>query len=198
MSRSQNRRGRDHSTVIHSLGSRIETRPSAARSIAANRKPIAGAGVVKVVAGVPPYYYLLVNRVVVSCNGGASVNRSLAILAFASLGTACTITVNTNDSPTGATEASLMQANRDFAVATHSRGIDGWMSFYAPDAIRIRYRGNTVAPRSRPLAGHHGHRLSGTCSLALAERSARQEKTPYPFGVRGWLLAAHPSYKLDQ
>lgn len=96
------------------------------------------------VAGVPPYYYLLVNGTRRSYNGGASVNRSLAILALASLGTACTITVNTNDSPTGATEASLMQADRDFAVATHSRGIDGWMSFYAPDAIRIRYRGNMV------------------------------------------------------
>src|SRR3954470_4514573 len=43
-----------------------------------------------------------------------------------------------------ATEASLMQADRDFATATHARGIDGWMSFYAPDAIRIRYRGNMV------------------------------------------------------
>src|SRR3954465_9308614 len=44
----------------------------------------------------------------------------------------------------GATEASLMQADRDFPAATHARGIDGWMSFYAPDAIRIRYRGNMV------------------------------------------------------
>jgi ketosteroid isomerase-like protein len=41
-------------------------------------------------------------------------------------------------------ESSLMQADRDFAVATHARGIDGWMSFYAPDAIRIRYRGNMI------------------------------------------------------
>ena len=72
------------------------------------------------------------------------MNRSLAILTFGSLVTACTVTVNTNDSPRGATEGSLMQADRDFAVATHARGIDGWMSFYAPDAIRIRYRGNMV------------------------------------------------------
>src|SRR3954467_2763065 len=43
-----------------------------------------------------------------------------------------------------ATEASLMQADRDFATATHAHGIEGWMSFYAPDAIRIRYRGNMV------------------------------------------------------
>jgi ketosteroid isomerase-like protein len=77
-------------------------------------------------------------------NGGAAVNRSLAILAVGSLVTACTVSVNANDSPTGATEGSLMQADRDFAVATHARGIDGWMSFYAPDAIRIRYRGNMV------------------------------------------------------
>jgi ketosteroid isomerase-like protein len=42
------------------------------------------------------------------------------------------------------TEASLMQADRNFANATHTRGIDGWMSFYASDAIRIRYRGNMV------------------------------------------------------
>jgi ketosteroid isomerase-like protein len=43
-----------------------------------------------------------------------------------------------------ATDASLMQADRDFATETHARGIDGWMSFYAPDAIRIRYRGDMV------------------------------------------------------
>ena len=42
------------------------------------------------------------------------------------------------------TPAALMQADRDFAVATHSRGIDGWMSFFAPDAIRIKYRGDMV------------------------------------------------------
>jgi ketosteroid isomerase-like protein len=51
----------------------------------------------------------------------------------------------------------LMKADRDFATATHARGIDGWMSFYAPDAIRIRYRGNMVkgydAIRQFDLAG---------------------------------------------
>ena len=72
------------------------------------------------------------------------MNRSLAILALGSLAISCKVSINTNDSPTGATESSLMQADRDFAVATHARGIDGWMSFYAPDAIRIRYRGNMV------------------------------------------------------
>jgi ketosteroid isomerase-like protein len=72
------------------------------------------------------------------------MKRSLVILALGSLVTACTVTVNTGDSPGAATEAALMQADRDFAVATHARGIDGWMSFYAPDAIRIRYRGNMV------------------------------------------------------
>ena len=72
------------------------------------------------------------------------MNRPLAILALGSLAISCKVTVNTNDSPTGATESSLKQADRDFAVATHARGIDGWMSFYAPDAIRIRYRGNMV------------------------------------------------------
>jgi ketosteroid isomerase-like protein/quercetin dioxygenase-like cupin family protein len=38
----------------------------------------------------------------------------------------------------------LMQTDRDFAAATHARGIEGWMSFFAPDAIRIRYRGDMV------------------------------------------------------
>ncbi|HUQ97873.1 MAG TPA: nuclear transport factor 2 family protein [Gemmatimonadaceae bacterium] len=42
------------------------------------------------------------------------------------------------------TPAALMKADRDFAVATHTRGIDGWMSFFAPDAIRIKYRGDMV------------------------------------------------------
>jgi ketosteroid isomerase-like protein len=72
------------------------------------------------------------------------MNRSLVILVLGSLATACAATVNTRISPSEATESSLMQADRDFAVATHARGIDGWMSFYAPDAIRIRYRGNMI------------------------------------------------------
>ncbi len=72
------------------------------------------------------------------------MNRSFAILVLSSLATACTATVNTRNSRSDATESSLIQADRDFAVATHARGIDGWMSFYAPDAIRIRYRGNMI------------------------------------------------------
>jgi ketosteroid isomerase-like protein len=79
-----------------------------------------------------------------STQGRDFMKRSLVILAASSLAMACTVNVNTNDSTSGATEASLMQADRDFAVATHVRGIDGWMSFYAPDAIRIRYLGNMI------------------------------------------------------
>ena len=72
------------------------------------------------------------------------MNRSIVILAAGVLVTSCAVAVNTSGSQGNATESSLMQADRDFAVATHARGIDGWMSFYTPDAIRIRYRGNMV------------------------------------------------------
>ena len=72
------------------------------------------------------------------------MNRSLVILALGSLVAACAVNVNASNSGSGATESALMQVDRDFAVATHARGIDGWMSFYTPDAIRIRYRGNMV------------------------------------------------------
>jgi ketosteroid isomerase-like protein len=65
--------------------------------------------------------------------------RPLALIALTS---ACAGTTRTTTP--AATESSLLQADRDFAVATHARGIDGWMAFYAPDAIRIRYRGNMV------------------------------------------------------
>jgi ketosteroid isomerase-like protein len=73
---------------------------------------------------------------------GGFMNRSLTVLAFCASAAGCAVA--TTGGARDATEASLMQADRDFAVATHSRGIDGWMSFYAPDAIRIRYRGNMV------------------------------------------------------
>jgi len=47
------------------------------------------------------------------------------------------------------------------------------------------------------MARHHGHRLSGTGnSRPLA--AAMYKKNPAPFRARGWLLVAHPSYKLDQ
>ena len=71
------------------------------------------------------------------------MNRLTTILALIS-SAACATVLNTGGSDTGATESSLMQADRDFAVATHARGIDGWMSFFASDAIRIRYRDNMV------------------------------------------------------
>jgi ketosteroid isomerase-like protein len=64
---------------------------------------------------------------------------SLALIALTS---ACVVTVRS--STPAATASSLMQADRDFAVETHARGIDGWMSFYAADAIRVRYRGNMI------------------------------------------------------
>ena len=76
------------------------------------------------------------------------MQRSFVIVALGTLGafaTGCTAAViNSGNSTSEATESSLMQADRDFAVASHSRGIDGWMSFYASDAIQIRYRGNMV------------------------------------------------------
>ena len=58
----------------------------------------------------------------------------------------CSVMLNSNlQKPGVATPAALMQADRDFATATHARGIDGWMSFFARDAIRIPYgRGEIV------------------------------------------------------
>jgi ketosteroid isomerase-like protein len=70
--------------------------------------------------------------------------KSLKVALLLLVATACSAAVNAAGSAAGVTEASLMQADRDFADATHQRGIDGWMSFYAHDAIRIRYRGNMV------------------------------------------------------
>lgn len=72
------------------------------------------------------------------------MNRSFVIFTLCVLATGCVASVNTGGSAGDATESALMQADRDFAVATHARGIDGWMSFYSRDAIRIRYRGNMV------------------------------------------------------
>lgn len=73
------------------------------------------------------------------------MHRLVIAGALVALTIACA-TANTSGGTDGGapTEASLMQADRDFAVATHARGIEGWMSFYARDAIRIRYRGNMV------------------------------------------------------
>lgn len=70
--------------------------------------------------------------------------KSLKVVWISLLIAGCSVAVNTGGSSSAATEASLMQADRDFADSTHLRGIDGWMSFYARDAIRIRYRANMV------------------------------------------------------
>jgi ketosteroid isomerase-like protein len=73
------------------------------------------------------------------------MNRTLLLVAIAAITSGCKPAIRIDTGSSGsATESSLMQADRDFAAATHARGIDGWMSFYTPDAIRIRYRGNMV------------------------------------------------------
>lgn len=66
--------------------------------------------------------------------------RVFPFTALVAIASACSSAMSLST----ATGDSLMQADRDFATATHARGIDGWMSFYASDAIRIRYRGNMV------------------------------------------------------
>ena len=73
------------------------------------------------------------------------MNRTAVLIVLAAITTGCkpAIRIDTG-SPGNATESALMHADRDFATVTHARGIDGWMSFYTPDAIRIRYRGNMV------------------------------------------------------
>lgn len=73
------------------------------------------------------------------------MNRAF-VITLCAISAGCVASVNTGgtSAANGATEASLMQADRDFAVATHARGIDGWMEFYTTDAIRIRYRDNMV------------------------------------------------------
>ena len=70
--------------------------------------------------------------------------KPLKVVSLLIACSACSVGVNTARSSGGITEASLMQADRDFADSTHRRGIDGWMAFFARDAIRIRYRGNMV------------------------------------------------------
>ncbi|HJQ10925.1 MAG TPA: DUF4440 domain-containing protein [Gemmatimonadaceae bacterium] len=70
--------------------------------------------------------------------------KSLKVVAILVTVVGCHVAVNVGDSSSGATEASLMQADRDFADSTHRYGINGWMSFFAPDAMRIRYLGNMV------------------------------------------------------
>jgi ketosteroid isomerase-like protein len=58
----------------------------------------------------------------------------------------CSTMLNSNlQSAAVATPAALMRADRDFATATHARGMAGWMSFFTRDAIRIPYgRGEIV------------------------------------------------------
>jgi len=58
------------------------------------------------------------------------MNRSsFAILVLGSLGTACTTTVNTRNSPSEATESSLMQADRDFC-RRHTCSRDRWLDVF--------------------------------------------------------------------
>lgn len=91
--------------------------------------------------------------------------------ALLALTVGCATTNSSGRARTGAaSEASLMQADRDFAVATHARGIEGWMAFYARDAIRIRYRGNMVR-------GHDAIRLFDLPNISDTTRTLNWEPT---------------------
>src|SRR4051794_13290666 len=70
----------------------------------------------------------------------------IATLVVVASALGCSVMLNSNlQNASVATSAALMKADRDFATATHARGIDGWMSFFAPDAIRIPYgRGEII------------------------------------------------------
>lgn len=75
--------------------------------------------------------------------------RQIILLAvFALTLSGCVVAgVNTQSGapvPSAVAEEQLLQADRNFADGTHARGIDGWMSFFASDAIRIKYRGGMV------------------------------------------------------
>ena len=72
------------------------------------------------------------------------LSRSTTFLFAVTLSCTTAISSGGSGNPALGTPAALMQADRDFADATHARGIAGWMSFYAQDAIRIKYRGDMV------------------------------------------------------
>ena len=41
-------------------------------------------------------------------------------------------------------EEALMRADREFARAVAARGLEGWMEYFTPDAVRIRWRDPSV------------------------------------------------------
>jgi hypothetical protein len=61
-------------------------------------------------------------------------------------------------------------------------------------STRVSYA--TIRSRNATYPRHQGAE-SGR-ALIIRYRDNRDAKTPYPHRVRGWLLVAHPSYKLDQ
>lgn len=73
--------------------------------------------------------------------------RTISLMFAGLCLTACAVTSggpNLHTYPTVGAERELFRADSDFAAATHARGIDGWMSFFDKDAIRIKYRGGMV------------------------------------------------------
>ena len=73
--------------------------------------------------------------------------KVLAVLVLAGAGgLAGCIRATVVRTPTGSGDipAQLMAADRAFAAATAARGLDGWMSFIAPDAVRMGRMANPV------------------------------------------------------
>jgi len=88
----------------------------------------------------------------VSNNRGTMKAVESMLMGFSLLATvACAASsANTGSSASGlsgstasrlSTPQALLQADKDFFAATTARGIEGWMSVMAPDALRIQYRG---------------------------------------------------------
>ena len=70
--------------------------------------------------------------------GGARVAAGMAVLVLVcDLVLGCVRATASAPTPAGDLAAQLMAADRAFAAATAARGLDGWMEYIAPDAVRL-------------------------------------------------------------
>lgn len=110
----------------------------------------------------------------------------IVLLTLLALASGCARPRTTGPAPVGDIADQLMAADRAFAVAAAARGLEGWMSFMASDAVRLGRMAN-------PVRGTDAIRKADAGTFA--DPALRLEWTPTDAGVfdrhLGWTVGRY-------
>lgn len=117
--------------------------------------------------------------------------RALALCALTGIWAGACARVRASAPVPASAPSQLMDADRAFAAAAAARGLDGWMSFFAPDAVRL-------TPGAEPVRGTDAIRASD--APTFANPAVRLTWAPvdgglFADGSHGWTIGRYEVHR---